>query len=117
MSIIVDNLSGFDAYQGIASKTRANDLDSDLEIAVLALGLTGESGETADIIKKMVGHKHPFTEETGEAIISELGDVLWYISQIADWFGFDLSDVAAYNMDKLRKRYPDGFSTERSVNR
>ena len=43
--------------------------------------------------------------------------MLWYVATIAHWYGFDLGDVAAANVEKLRRRYPDGFSVERSVNR
>jgi len=81
---------------------------------VFALGLTGESGEVADLIKKWIGHDHPLDLEK---LRKELGDVLWYIAAIADNFHIDLSDIAVTNILKLRSRYPDGFSSKMSQNR
>lgn len=78
------------------------------------LGLCGESGEVADIIKKHTFQGHPLDKER---IKKELGDVAWYMAVLADVLGFSLSDVLETNVEKLRKRYPDGFSTERSINR
>jgi NTP pyrophosphatase (non-canonical NTP hydrolase) len=52
-----------------------------------------------------------------EKLRNELGDVLWYVATMASDLGIPLSDVASANVDKLRKRYPEGFSVERSVNR
>ena len=78
------------------------------------LGLPEEVGEVLGAIKKAEFHGRPTDHE---AIRKELGDVLWYVACIAHWYGFDLSDVATANVEKLRKRYPDGFSVERSINR
>ena len=47
----------------------------------------------------------------------EAGDVLWYLAEIADALGVTLEDIARRNIDKLLKRYPDGFDPERSINR
>ena len=80
----------------------------------LPFGLTGESGEVADLIKKHFGHGHVLDQDK---LKKELGDVLWYLSQLAEQFGLELSDVAETNIDKLKKRYPDGFSEEASRNR
>ena len=78
------------------------------------MGLPEEVGEVLGAVKKAEFHGHVMNHE---AIKKELGDVLWYVACIAHWYGFDLSDVASANVEKLRKRYPDGFSVERSVNR
>ena len=78
------------------------------------LGLSEEVGEVLALIKKAEFHGR---ELDRDALKKELGDVLWYVAAIAHWYGFDLSDVASANVEKLRKRYPDGFSVERSVNR
>jgi NTP pyrophosphatase (non-canonical NTP hydrolase) len=98
-------------YQGLASRT-AN--DHEYSLINYGLGLTGESGEVADIIKKHMFHGH---EMDNQDILKELGDVLWYVSNIARECGFSLETVASQNINKLKKRYPEGFSTERSVNR
>lgn len=78
------------------------------------LGLTGESGEVADLIKKWQFHGHPLDDEK---LLLELGDVLWYVNRAALAIGKTLEDVMQANVDKLRKRYPNGFSTEASINR
>ena len=83
-------------------------------LAINALGIAGEAGEVADLVKKHVGHGHPLDRNK---LAKELGDVLWYVAALAHDIGLDLSTVAALNVVKLRRRYPDGFSTERSINR
>ena len=79
-----------------------------------ALGLAGETGELVDEIKKILYHGHQV--DRGR-LYSELGDVLYYTAVIADLFDMSLSEVAEYNIEKLRQRYPDGFSEERSRER
>lgn len=79
-----------------------------------ALGITGESGEVADHIKKVFFHGH---EMDKDHLVKELGDVLWYVSNLAANIDCTLEDVALLNIEKLQKRYPSGFDTERSVNR
>lgn len=104
-----------DEYQCAAWKTAEMPGKTRLErLSVFGLGVAGEAGEVADIIKKFVGHDHPIDDNK---LIKELGDVLWYISCIARERGFGLSVVANANILKLKKRYPDGFSAERSLNR
>jgi NTP pyrophosphatase (non-canonical NTP hydrolase) len=69
------------------------------------LGLCGEAGEVAEKIKKVLRDKNGiFDQETKEAIKLELGDVLWYIANIANDLGIDLYDVAEANIDKLESR-------------
>lgn len=80
----------------------------------LLCGLTGESGEVADLIKKHFGHGH---ELDRDKLKKELGDVLWYLARLSAEFGILLSDVADSNIAKLRARYPNGFSEEASKNR
>lgn len=78
------------------------------------LGLNGEAGECADMLKKQKFQGHTFDREH---FAKELGDALWYIAVGAYALGYDLDEIAQMNIDKLWKRYPDGFSVERSVNR
>jgi len=111
----VDNC--FEEYQANVERTLAEHEDQNFGLAILALGLTGESGEAADIIKKVVGHKHPFDEEASIKLLAELGDILWYVTAIASTLDLGLDAVVKYNVEKLRRRYPEGFSTERSLNR
>lgn len=110
---------GFTEYQELASRT-ANEIKDTiadgptLEIVNYCFGLAGESGEFIDYLKKVLFHNHEIDYEIAK---KELGDILWYVSQISRKLGFNLSDVAELNIEKLKKRYPEGFSTERSVNR
>ena len=78
------------------------------------LGLNGESGECADIVKKHLFQGHELDEKH---LAEELGDVLWYVAVTAFSIGYDLDEIAQMNVSKLLKRYPDGFDKARSVNR
>ncbi len=69
------------------------------------LGLTGEAGEVADKVKKVLrDHKGVFDESTKVSIMLELGDVLWYVSQLSSELGFELEEVANENLKKLSSR-------------
>ena len=78
------------------------------------LGLGGESGECLDIVKKHLFQGH---ELDTEHLAEELGDVAWYLAVSAHAIGMDLESILQGNVDKLRRRYPDGFDVERSVHR
>jgi NTP pyrophosphatase (non-canonical NTP hydrolase) len=78
------------------------------------LGLVGESGELADIFKKIQFQGHP---QDIEKIKEELGDVLWYVAELCMAYRLNLDEVMADNIAKLYERYPDGFSEENSINR
>jgi len=70
------------------------------------LGLAGEAGEVANIVKKIQrDHDGVLTEETRGKLKDELGDVLWYISACADELGLTLQEIAEYNVNKLAKRH------------
>lgn len=74
-----------------------------------ALGLAGESGEVAEIIKRIIRDKQGLAdEETKTALIKELGDVLWYLAQLATEFGLSFEEIAATNIEKLRSRKDRG---------
>ena len=104
----------FTEYQSLAARTLGRDRTHEQQLANAALGLTGEAGETAELIKKHLFHATPLDQD---ALMKELGDCLWYIAAFATNLGFSLDDVAQRNIDKLRKRYPEGFDPERSRNR
>ena len=78
------------------------------------LGLTGESGECSDMIKKHLYQGHSIDREH---LVKELGDIAWYLAVSANALGYDLESVLQMNVDKLKKRYPEGFSVERSLHR
>ena len=80
-----------------------------------AIGMCGEAGEVSELVKKYEYHGHAIDTEH---LARELGDVLWYVSYMADLFGYSLGKIMAMNQEKLAKRYPDGkFDAERSKNR
>lgn len=79
-----------------------------------ALGLCGEAGEVADIVKKAVFQGH---EVDVEHIAEELGDCAWYLAITASAIGMGLDDIFERNKAKLRERYPDGFDSEKSIHR
>ncbi len=72
-------------------------------IMYAALGLNGESGEVAEKIKKMVRDNHS-RDEVRESVRKELGDVLWYVAEVATQFSLSLDDIALGNVNKLASR-------------
>lgn len=78
------------------------------------LGLCGESGECADMIKKHMFQGHELDKEH---LAKELGDVAWYLAVSAYAIGYDLETIMQMNVDKLRNRYPDGFDSNLSQHR
>lgn len=78
------------------------------------LGLCGESGECADMVKK---HEFQGHELNTEHLAKELGDVAWYLAVSAYAIGYDLETIMKMNVDKLRNRYPKGFDSDLSQHR
>lgn len=99
----------FDEYQKKASKYDLATKTSSLkEVGFIekVLGLVGESGETADKIKKILRDKDGIvSNEDKELIVKELGDVLWYVAAISRYLEVSLSEVADCNIKKLENRY------------
>ena len=100
-------------YQKAALRTASTLEPKDLVLNG-ALGLTGESGEVADHIKKHLFQGHELKKEH---LAKELGDICWYIAITAEGLGYNLESIMQMNIDKLRKRYPQGFEKEKSLNR
>jgi len=102
-------------YQKLALRTANPGIKNGPPIQLnWALGLCGESGEAAEIVKKHFYHGHPVDYDELE---EELGDAMYYLAVFANSFGFTLEEVALHNVEKLRNRYPDRFSEERSLRR
>ena len=80
----------------------------------VGLGLAGEAGEVADMIKKHLHQGHPMDRDK---FIKELGDLAWYLALGCTVIGEPMENVLQANIDKLLKRYPDGFDPERNMNR
>ena len=101
-------------YQLLAARTINQALDEKELITNGAMGLCGESGEVIDLVKKWRAQGH---ELDRVHLTEELGDVAWYLAETATAIGAELEDVLRANIEKLMKRYPEGFAAERSVNR
>lgn len=101
-------------YQTLAMTTKNPDLTGKELLSNSVMGLCGESGEVIDLVKKHMFHGHPLNREK---LIDELGDVCWYIAECATALDVPLEEILTHNIDKLKKRYPEGFSTDRSINR
>lgn len=101
-------------YQDAAHRTSRRDLTEEEHLFNGILGLAGETGECADLVKKNVFQDG---RKIGDKLFDELGDVLWYVAEIASAMGWRLDDVAEHNRQKLLVRYPEGFSAERSLHR
>ncbi len=101
-------------YQELAQRTARKDLSREAHIMNGILGLCGEIGEVADLIKK---HHYQDGRAIENEIFDELGDVLWYWNELASAYGFSAEAVAQHNVDKLKRRYPEGFDMERSLHR
>ena len=101
-------------YQELAMRTLNPALDEKDVLINSVMGLCGESGEAIDIVKKWYCHGH---ELDREHLKRELGDIAWYLAEAATALGVSLEDILTANIEKLKKRYPEGFETERSVDR
>ena len=101
-------------YQNLAMLTKNPDLCGRGLLINSVMGLCGESGEVIDLVKKHVSHGHPLNREK---LIDELGDVAWYLAECATVLDVSLEEILERNIEKLKKRYPEGFSTYRSINR
>lgn len=104
----------FTEYQHLAARTAGAGREGDFRRMVAALGLAGEAGEFANLVKKLTAHGH---EIKSDVLADELGDILWYLSEAASACGLELDAIARMNVEKLRRRYPDGFSESASRNR
>ena len=106
-------------YQRNAMRTASGISTSCPENLLLqgVMGMSGESGEALDIVKKVMFQGHELNEATKEHLIRELGDVLWYVATTAEALNVPLETVMQVNIDKLRARYPIAFDVERSQHR
>ena len=101
-------------YQKLAMTTLNPALDRKDVLINGVMGLCGESGEAIDIVKKWLAQGH---ELDREKLAKELGDIAWYLAETAWALDIPLEDILQANIDKLKKRYPEGFDTRRSLHR
>lgn len=110
-------MNTFSEYQRAAARTGGADLlpeNADKGLNCAAMGLAGEAGEVCDLVKKWQHHRAP---RDAAKLKKEAGDVLWYLAHLCNVMGWELGDIADLNVEKLRARYPHGFTTEDSVAR
>ena len=101
-------------YQTLALRTLNPELSEKDVLINGVMGLCGESGEAIDLVKKHLAQGHPLD---AEKLVKELGDIAWYLAETAHAIGYSLEDILKMNIDKLAARYPEGFSSDRSMNR
>ncbi len=101
-------------YQALAMKTLNPELSKKDVLINGVMGLCGESGEAIDIVKKWLAQGHELDKEH---LAKELGDIAWYLAETATALDLPLESIMQGNIDKLKKRYPDGFKAEESINR
>ena len=101
-------------YQQLAMKTLNPELSKKDVLINGVMGLCGESGEAIDIVKKWLAQGHELDKEH---LAKELGDIAWYLAEAATALDADLDDILAGNIDKLRRRYPEGFDADKSIHR
>ena len=101
-------------YQKLAMTTLNPALNKKDVLINGVMGLCGESGEAIDIVKKWLAQGHELDKEK---LSKELGDICWYLAETATALDLSLEDIMSANIEKLKKRYPDGFDADRSINR
>ena len=101
-------------YQEFAARTINTDLTLIGQRNHALYGLAAETGEILSLYQKeLQGHGMPSREH----LIKETGDAMWMIAELLTSQGIDLDEVMETNIEKLKKRYPEGFTTERSIHR
>jgi NTP pyrophosphatase (non-canonical NTP hydrolase) len=100
-------------YQEKAARTINPTLTDETMLRHALFGLTAEVGEITGLFQKQL-QGHPLLLEHLE---KEIGDVLWMAAELCTSFDLDMGEVAEANIEKLKKRYPEGFTSENSINR
>ena len=106
-------------YQTLAARTLIDRpdfviLDKDIMLIWNAVGLAGETGEIVEHVKKGVFHRHGVDHAI---LVKEIGDALWYLAALCTVMGVDMSTVMEQNIEKLNRRYPNGWSSADSIKR
>lgn len=100
-------------YQKLAARTMNGDFVPREQGMHALFGMVGEIGEIHSVYQKLYqGHDFDVNH-----LKSELGDLLWFIAEYCTSHGWDLDEIMQMNIDKLKKRYPEGFEVDRSLNR
>ena len=108
-------------YAALLSRTNKLEIEDDCNIPQLltaALGLTAESGEFTEVVKKIILQGKPYNEDNVFHMKRELGDICWYIAQACMALDTSFDEIIEMNVDKLKARYPGGeFDGHKSENR
>jgi len=120
--LFVDGVTSDSSKNFVDLADRLGELDregANIErLTTAGVGLSAESGEFLEIVKKMVFQGKPWNDDNREHLIIELGDVMWYVAQACLALNVEFDDVVRGNVKKLEKRYPGGsFSVEKSEKR
>jgi len=93
-------------YQELTKRTAGNYKLKKKALTNWGLGVAGEAGDIAGCIKKTLFHKN----DQSDGVRENIGDTMWYLAMICNTMGWKLEDVMAENIEKLKKRYPEGFN-------
>ena len=118
----VNQVTSDESKDGIAFVNRLRELEGDdceiHRLLTAAVGLSAESGEFMEIVKKIIFQGKPYSEDNVRHMKIELGDVMWYLAQACMALDTDFDELMAMNVEKLGKRYPEGaFDVYQSENR
>ena len=113
-NINVPAKNDLDVFQEEALRSMRNDLPYELICSNMCMGLAGETGETVDIFKK---HIYQGKDLDINDVIEEIGDILWYIANLCNVNKITMKECMESNVEKLRKRYPNGFSIKDALER
>ena len=111
----VNQVTSDESKNHVAFINRIRDLEETSEMHRLltaAVGMSAEGGEFLEIVKKMIFQGKPYNEENVRHLKIELGDILWYVAQACMALDISLDEITDMNIDKLSKRFPDGYFSE-----
>ena len=108
-------------YAALLTRMNKLELEDDCNLSQLltaALGLTAESGEFSEVVKKIILQGKPYNEDNVFHMKRELGDICWYIAQACMALDTTFDEIIEMNVEKLKARYPGGeFDVHKSENR
>jgi len=104
----MENEGRLGMYQRMCKITAKKFDNEEKEILTWGLGIAGEAGDVASCIKKTFAHDN----DQRQGIRENIGDTLWYAAMICNYFNWNMDDILEENIEKLKKRYPKGFTTE-----
>jgi len=93
-------------YQELTKRTAGNYKSKKKALTNWGLGVAGEAGDIAGCIKKILFHQN----DQSDGVRENIGDTMWYLAMICNTMGWKLEDIMKENIEKLRKRYPEGFN-------